>query len=230
MALIFATRFPAKVRRLVLAGAPVDIRAAESWMSEVARRTPLPVFDELVRFGGGLVLGRRVLELWGSALAAEESARVLQFPPNCGAAERRTLEERFREWYAWTVDLPGTYYLQVVSWLFKENRIAEGSFVALGRRIDLARVDVPAFLIAGREDSLVSARQLLATASLIGTPRRAIETAVEPCGHLSLFVGRKTLAGVWKRVAHWLGRDLSIEARPSHRISTYVPGASASAG
>jgi hypothetical protein len=27
------------------------------------------------------------------------------------------LESRFRDWYAWTVDLPGTYYLQVVGQL-----------------------------------------------------------------------------------------------------------------
>jgi poly(3-hydroxyalkanoate) synthetase len=230
MALIYAARFPAKVRRLVLAGAPVDIRAAESWMSEVARRTPLSVFDELVQLGGGRVLGRRVLELWGATLEAEESVRVLQLPPACDAADRRELEHRFREWYAWTLDLPGTYYLQVVSWLFMENRIAEGSFVALGRKIDLASLDIPVFLIAGREDSLVSANQVLATARLIGTPDTAIETAVESCGHLSLFVGRETLAHVWRRVAAWLNRDPLVGQRTGQGIRTYLPASSASAG
>lgn len=230
MALIYAARFPAKVRRLVLAGAPVDIRAAESYISDIARRTPLLAFDELVRLGGGLVLGQRVLKLFGSALVARESSRALQLPAACGAAERRALETRFNEWYASTVDLPGTYYLQVVSWLFMENRIAEGSFVALGRKIDLSRLDIPVFLIAGREDSIVSANQLLATAHLVGTPKEGIETVVEPCGHLSLFFGRQTLPRVWPRVADWLERDLSIEARPPQAIRTYVPGASARAG
>jgi hypothetical protein len=42
--------------------------------------------------------------------------------------------------------------------------------------------------------------------------------------------GRETLARVWARVADWLERELSIEARPSQAISTYVPGAVASAG
>jgi poly(3-hydroxyalkanoate) synthetase len=35
--------------------------------------------------------------------------------------------------------LPGSYYLQVVQQLFKENRLASGTFVALGQRIDLSR-------------------------------------------------------------------------------------------
>jgi poly(3-hydroxyalkanoate) synthetase len=230
MALIYAARFPAKVRRLVLAGAPVDIRAAESWMSDVARRTPLSAFDELVRLGAGRVIGQRVLELWGATLEAEESVRVLQLPLACDAAKRRALEHRFREWYAWTLDLPGTYYLQVVSWLFMENRIAEGSFVALGRRIELANLAIPVFLIAGREDSLVSADQLLATARLIGTPEKEIETAIEPCGHLSLFLGRETLTHVWRRVAAWLDREPPMTLHANQGIRTYVPGASASAG
>lgn len=230
MALIYAARFPAKVRRLVLAGAPVDIRAAESWMSEVARRTPLSVFDELVRLGGGRVLGRHVLEMWGATLEAEESVRVLQFSRACDADDRAELEHRFHEWYARTLDLPGTYYLQVVSWLFMENRIAEGSFVALGRKIDLTSLNIPVFLIAGRDDSLVSANQLLATARLIGTPETEIESAVEPCAHLSLFLGRETLARVWHRVAEWLHRDPRTELRANQGIRTYVPGASAHVG
>ncbi len=213
MALLYAARFPGKVRRLVLAGAPVDTAAGGSSIAELVRQTPLSTFAELVRLGGGRVLGGRVLELWGAVLAAEESARVLQLSPQTEAAERRKLEQRFRDWYASTVDLPGTYYLQVVSWLYRENRIAEGRFVALGRTIDLGTIDIPVFLLAGRDDRLVSAPQLLATASLISTPRHAVETVVAPCGHLSLFVGQTTLGRVWGRIADWLRRDLSAGPR-----------------
>ena len=50
-------------------------------------------------------------------------------------SEATELEQCFRRWYVWTVDPPGTYYLQVVQRLFKENQIAEGRFVALGRQL-----------------------------------------------------------------------------------------------
>ena len=208
MALVYAARFPAKVRRLVLAGAPVDVSAAHSMLADCTEKIPLSTFAEMVRLGDGRVVGSRVLELWGPALAAEESVRVLQCAADIDDGEARELERRFADWYGWTLDLPGTYYLQVVAWLFKENRIAQGTFPALGRTADLAAVDIPIFLIAARDDTLVSVPQLLATASLVSTPPHAIETIVEPCGHLSLFVGRETLRRAWGKAARWLRREL----------------------
>jgi poly(3-hydroxyalkanoate) synthetase len=106
--------------------------------------------------------------------------------------------------------LPGTFYLQIVQWLFKENRIAEGRFVALGRPIDLADVRVPMFLLAARDDETVAPGQLFATAGLVGTPPTAIEMVTEPCGHLSLFLGARTIGGAWRRIAHWLNRDTAF--------------------
>ena len=207
MALVYAARFPAKVRRLVLAGAPIDLHAGESAVSRMAADVPLAIFDEVVRLGDGRILGDRALDLWGPVLDSEGTERVLELPSGLNAAQSRDLQKRFREWYAWTVNLPGTYCLQVVRWLFKENQIAAGRFVALGRTIDLAEVKMPVFLLAARDDQVVSPDQLLACADLVGTPKNAIETMVEPCGHLSLFIGAQTLRRTWPKIAQWLRRD-----------------------
>jgi poly(3-hydroxyalkanoate) synthetase len=209
MALVYAARFPHKVRRLVLAGAPIDIQAGESMPSQLAANFPLAAFNEIVRLGDGRVLGDRVLAFWSPALDTEVAADVLQIAPGVIATRRHALERRFDQWYFSTVDLPGTYYLQVVTWLFRENRIVAGNFEALGRPIDLASLRIPTFLLAARDDELVSANQLLATAGRIGTPRNNIEVAVEPCGHLSLFLGAATLSRTWPRIARWLLQEPS---------------------
>ncbi len=208
MALIYAARFPAKVRKLVLAGAPVDLGVGASLMSLAARHLPLGMFDEIVRLGEGRVLGQRVLDLWDPALQGREGAAALQLPAADDAGSAALLE-RFRVWYDTTVDLPGPYYHQVVSWLFKENRLAEGRFPALGRRIDLRDVRHPLFLLAARDDELVSFDQLMAAARLVGTPPMEIVTATEPCGHLGLFLGAKTLQGAWPAIARWLAQPAS---------------------
>jgi pimeloyl-ACP methyl ester carboxylesterase len=203
MALLFAARFPQKVRKLALAGAPVDIRAGESDLSRAAARMPLPVFEQLVEFGNGRILGDRVLGLWGPrALDAEAVRQLLQLPR--GFPGFREVETEFQEWYGATVDLPGTYYLQVVNWLYKQNRLAEGKLVALGRRIELARVRVPLFLLAARDDDVVAPEQVFATAHRVGTPASEIETAVAPSQHLGLFMGARTLRTVWPKIARWL--------------------------
>jgi pimeloyl-ACP methyl ester carboxylesterase len=108
LALVYAARFPEKVRRLVLAGAPIDIRAGHSQLSRMAVDAPAAAFETLVDRGGGLVLGRDVLALWAPALAADDVPRILQVPVDIDRDRLRELEMRFAAWYAWTLDMPGT--------------------------------------------------------------------------------------------------------------------------
>ena len=100
--------------------------------------------------------------------------------------------------------LAGTYYLQVVGQLFKENRLAIGDFVALGHRIDLSKLDCPLFLLAARDDDIVAPEQIFATENLVGSQRCAIHKATARCEHLGLFMGREVLANVWPEIARWL--------------------------
>jgi poly(3-hydroxyalkanoate) synthetase len=206
MALVYAARFPAKVRKLVLAGAPVDIRAAPSALSELADISPLAVFEELVRLGDGIVPGSKVLKFWGvGSVIAKDMQDVLQTDEPIGSAGFARLEALFRNWYAWTVDLPGAYFLEVVEKLYKRNELAAGSFVALGQRIDLAKVDVPIFLLAARDDELVASPQLLAVEHLVGTAAGNVASEMVPGRHVGLFMGKSALEGVWPRIAGWLG-------------------------
>ena len=208
LALVYAARFPKKVRRLVLVGAPIDIAAAESQLSRFVADVPLRMFDELVREGEGIVHCDRMLGPWGISSGFNEAEAVLQNPSDLDAARGRELCDRFRQWYAETLDLPGVFYLQVVNWLFKENQIAERRFVALGQQIDLAQLRAPIFLLAASNDEVVSVDQLFATTQLVGTPAELLEKMTEPCGHLSLFLGSKVLGGSWRKISHWLGSEL----------------------
>lgn len=220
LALMYAARFPDKVRKLVLAGAPVDLSAGRSQLSQLAADLPFEVFEELVRAGRGLILGQAVRTLWSPMLGGEAIEHVLQLPHDMAAAERAALEQRFQAWDAATVNLPGAYYLQVVRELFKDNRLARGTFVALGRTLDLARVRHPLFLLAARDDELVHPDQLFALAHQVATPAAEIETASEPCGHLGLFLGAGTLVRPWRRVVQWLdasGLDASGLDEPQAR-------------
>ena len=92
MALVYAARFPTKVRKLVLAGAPVDIAAGQSFLSRAAEETPLAVFKELVELGEGRMLGHYALQFWGpSVLESEAIGQVLQSPQPLGMPDRVSL-------------------------------------------------------------------------------------------------------------------------------------------
>jgi poly(3-hydroxyalkanoate) synthetase len=217
MALIYAGRFPLKVRKLVIAGAPVDL-AVDSAISRAAKSVPLSVFKELVELGKGCLLGRRMLGLWGwRELESATIQEILQLPAD-ESRLAKAREARFRAWNATTVDLPGTYYLEVVQWIFQENRLAEGRLVALGQRVDPAVIRQPIFLLAARDDQFVMPGQVLNTARLVGTADRLRGKMVVAGSHLSLFMGRRTLADTWPRIAGWLGAT-SPSGRSHHRAA-----------
>jgi poly(3-hydroxyalkanoate) synthetase len=203
MALIYAARFPDKVRKLVLAGAPIDTNAKSSRFTVAAQTLPPAVFDELTRLGDGRMLGRRAVELWEPALKSGDVAAALQVAPDA-LGRQSALRERFDTWNGSTIDLPGPFYRQAVQWLFKENRLAQGRFTALGRRIDLGTVRHPLFLLGAADDEVVPLPQLMAVRDLVGTRPHDIESAASPGNHLSLFIGAETLRTAWPRVAQWL--------------------------
>lgn len=205
LSLLYAARFPAKVRKLALAGAPIDIAAGQSALSALAGASPLALFHELVKLGDGRVLGRKVQKFWGAeTIDSHQIYRILQTLEPIGSPAFAALEATFRQWHAWTVDLPGTYYLEVIEKLYKRNEIAAGQFIALGEPIDLARMRTPIYLLAARDDELIAPAQMFATEHLIGTPAHAIAKALAPCNHGSLFMGRKILTDYWPWIARWL--------------------------
>ena len=205
MALLFAARFPGKVAKLVLAGAPIDVTAGDSGLSALAASSPLEVFHELVSIGDGRVLGRAMLQFWGSgSVETAEIGELLQVPDPVGSPAYAQIERTFRHWYAWTVDLPGQFYLEVIEKLYKQNELSSGRFIALGQRVDLKKVQMPIFLLAARDDEVVAPAQLFAAKRLVGTTADNIETDTVDCRHIGLFMGRAALHGPWPKIARWI--------------------------
>jgi poly(3-hydroxybutyrate) depolymerase len=204
LSLVYAGRFPAKVRKLVMAGAPVDIAARQSELSAIAEATPLAMFQSLVNLGEGRVLGRNLAKFWGNDADANGIRESLQTLQLIGSPEFTRLEAIFENWNSWTIDVPGTYYLEVIEKLYKRNELASGSFVALGQKIDLSRLLLPMYLLAGSADEVVAPEQLLAAERLVGTPPEYLRHEVAPCNHLGLFMGRQTLEEYWPKIVCWM--------------------------
>ena len=112
--------------------------------------------------------------------------------------------ERFERWYENPLDLPGRWYLQAITELFKENRLAKGTFVALGRTISLKDIAVPLYLLAGESDDITTREQVFNAAKLVATPDHDIVKKLVPGGHIGLFMGSQTLLRVWPEIGAWI--------------------------
>lgn len=205
LATAYTARFPAKVSRLALVGAPIDIEAGRSAISDIIKLTTSEMVDELVALGDGLLLGHVMMAMWPMAHPAKDDiTEILQLESRKHGAALTGLHERFCKWDTDLVDLPGVFYLQTSEWVFRENRLAKGAFVALGNRIELKAVHCPLYLLAAEEDEIVPCAQLLAMADLVSTPPKLVTTRIAPGRHLSLFMGQRTLRVHWPAIAGFL--------------------------
>ena len=205
MCAMYAARFPGKVRSLVLAGAPVDTDAGDGSIKKMAHSLPMSFYEEMVEAGGGRMLGKFMLAGWKNMHPDEQYLDKYidlyeHIEDKCYV--KRT--ERFERWYENPIDLPGRYYLQAIKDLFKENRLAKGRFVALGRKLNLKDIWVPLYLLAGDGDDITTKEQVFGAEGLVGTPRDQVVKKLAPGGHIGLFMGSHTLADVWPEIGHWI--------------------------
>jgi poly(3-hydroxybutyrate) depolymerase len=216
MCAMYAARFPAKVRSLVLAGAPIDTDAGNGSIKKMAHSLPLSFYQEMVAGGGGRMLGKYMLAGWKNmhpeAQYLEKYIDLYEHIENKCYVKRT---ERFERWYENPIDLPGRYYLQAIQDLFRENKLAKGQFVALGRRLILEDIKAPLYLLAGEADDITTKEQVFSAERLVGTPRSHIAKKLAPGGHIGLFMGSHTLAEVWPEIGRWIHAQESQNRRPA---------------
>jgi polyhydroxyalkanoate depolymerase len=205
MSAMYAARFPQKVRSLVLAGAPIDTDAGDGPIKKMAHSLPVSFYEELVEAGGGRMLGKFMLAGWKSMHPEQQYVdKYLDLYRHIEDKSYVKRTEQFERWYENPVDLPGRYYLQAIELLFKQNRLAKGEFVALGRKLDLKAIRVPLYLLAGADDDITTREQVFNAAALVGTPASEIAQKLVPGGHIGLFMGSRTLAEAWPEIGAWI--------------------------
>jgi polyhydroxyalkanoate depolymerase len=203
-----AARFPDKVNTLVLAGAPIDTAAGDGPVKRMAAASPISFYQELVELGGGLMPGRFMLQGWKNMHPVQHYiADHVDLYEHVDDPAYVAKEEAFERWYENPLDLPGRWYLQSITELFKENRLARGKFVGLGRRLALQDITCPLYLLAGAADDITTPEQVLNAAELVGTPPNLVVKETVPGGHIGLFMGATTLKEHWPRIARWIARE-----------------------
>jgi poly(3-hydroxyalkanoate) synthetase len=204
-AAMLAARFPDKVNSLVLAGAPIDTDAGDGPIKRMVHVSPISFYEELVALGGGLMKGKFMLQGWKNMHPEQHYIEdQIDLYENIDDPAYLKKEETFASWYENPIDLPGRWYLQVIKQLFKENRLAKGKFVGLGRRLDLKNITCPVYLLAGDSDDITTKEQVFDAGKYLATPKDKIEMKLVPGGHIGLFMGFRNLKDAWPLIARWI--------------------------
>ncbi|MFP5070537.1 alpha/beta fold hydrolase [Pseudonocardia nantongensis] len=232
LATIYAALHPERVNTLTLAGAPIDFHAGESIISAstklMAGSMGMAPYKALVAAGGGNMPGSAVLSNFISIQPQSEVSRQLQLLENIDDPTHVERYRVFEDWFKYTQDIPGAFYLWLVENLFWRNRLIEGTLTVDGERVDMAAIDCPLLLLAGSTDHITPPPQLFAAAEKVSTPARDVTYRTASAGHLGLFMGRDALRHDWPVLmetvyAHSLPgtrRDAAATGKASRRRSS----------
>ena len=205
LAVVYAGLHPDQVNTLAIGGAPIDTHVGQSgiqeWTRLLARRNELDLYRTLVKAGGGRQLGKNQLRGFKLLEPGAEFDRLMGLLTNIHDPEYVTRHIDFTNWFEWTQDLPGAFYLWIIEHLFIHNELARGVLAVDGSTVDLSAIDCPIFLLAGTQDHITPPEQVWALADQVSTPPEQISRELVDAGHLGLFMGRAALAQHWRPVA-----------------------------
>jgi poly(3-hydroxybutyrate) depolymerase len=210
LAVVYAGLHPEQVNTLAIGGAPIDTHVGQSgiqeWTRLLARRNELALYRALVKAGGGRQLGKSQLRGFKLLEPGAEIDRLMGLFANIHDPDYVTRHIDFTNWFEWTQDLPGAFYLWIIEHLFIHNELARGVLLVDGTGVDLSAIDCPIFLLAGSKDHITPPEQVWALADLVSTPAEHISRELVDAGHLGLFMGRAALNEHWRPIAERVRR------------------------
>jgi poly(3-hydroxybutyrate) depolymerase len=210
LATIYASLWPEHVATLTIAGAPIDFHAGAPVIGELLGRLApggdLSFYEQLVRAGGGVLRGAHMLQGFVAINPADEIARQLALLRNLHDPAYVARYREFEDWFKYTQDIPGTFYLWIVRHLFAANELVQGRLEVAGRRVDLSALRMPLALLAGAEDHITPPEQVYALAERASTPASQITRQLAGGGHLGLFMGKEALRDNWPPILAALAR------------------------
>jgi poly(3-hydroxybutyrate) depolymerase len=204
LATIYAALHPERVNTLTIAGAPIDFHAGEPVIHEVLRRVApdgdLRFYEALVAMGGGVLEGRHMLAGFILIQPGAEIARQIDLLLHLDDPAHVARYREFEDWFKFTQDVPGAFYLWIVRHLFRDNSLISGSLQVRGQKVELEKIDMPLNLMAGATDHITPPDQVFALATYASTAPDLVTRHVSTGGHLGLFMGHEALRDHWPRV------------------------------
>jgi polyhydroxyalkanoate synthase len=101
---------------------------------------------------------------------------------------------------------PGRTFAQLYHRFFRINDLADGRIELSDREIDVADIEVPVLVVAGKNDVLAPAEAVVAVEPLLtGAPSVRVELA--PGGHLGVLTGRGARQSTWRILDEFLAEN-----------------------
>jgi poly(3-hydroxybutyrate) depolymerase len=221
LATIYAALQPERINTLTIAGAPIDFHAGEPVVHEVlsllAPGGDLAFYEALVRADGGVLKGEHMVAGFILIQPGSEIARQIELLWNIDDPRHVARYSEFEDWFKYTQDIPGAFYLWIIRHLFRDNALISGKLRVGGRRVALADLNMPLTLLAGETDHITPPDQVFALAEYASTPPELEHRRLSTGGHLGLFMGHEALHEHWPPLLAEVLEHSTVTPRPRSR-------------
>src|SRR4051812_37163929 len=201
LAAIYAALRPGAINTLTLAGSPIDFHTGDGpiheWVKLLCSNGDMSFYEAMVAAGGGNMPGENILAGFVVIKPDNEVVKQLQLLTEIGNEKHLERHRSFEDWFKFTQDLPGDFYLWIVRELFRDNKLIAGELKVGGERVDLGRIKAPLYLLAGGTDHITPPPQVFAARGAVSTPASKVVERTTSGGHLGLFMGREALREHW---------------------------------
>jgi polyhydroxyalkanoate synthase subunit PhaC len=106
------------------------------------------------------------------------------------------------QWANEYVAFPAEFFRQWVRDFYQDNKLFRGELRMAGRRVDLADITCPVFVVGAKEDYIAPPECVRALIDAVSS--RDKEYIELRGGHISLIAGRGAAVHCWPRVSGWL--------------------------
>jgi polyhydroxyalkanoate synthase len=204
LAAIFAALHPDRLKGLVLLSAPLCFRAGvSSFRDNLAAMMPswLPETD--------VVPGSLLSHL--TAVSASQAfiwSRLLDAVASARDSRASGLRLRIERWALDEAALSGLLIRDIFVWLYRENRLCNGTLTVGGQLAQPSSIRVPVLAVANITDDVAppaSVTPFLET--LPHSDARLIEYPGEAgvvLQHLGILIGRHAFAQIWPQIVAWI--------------------------
>jgi polyhydroxyalkanoate synthase len=110
--------------------------------------------------------------------------------------------QAMNKWVNDGIPFPGAAFGQWIGDFYQQNKLVKGEIQLRGRRVDLARITCPIFVIAGSQDHICALPQAEAAMRLVSSQDK--EFFALNAGHIGLLIGSGARASMWPKLRNWL--------------------------
>lgn len=118
-----------------------------------------------------------------------------------GEADRGAYQA-MAKWVADNPPFPSRAYREWITWIYKENRLAEGQVELRGRRVDLANIEQNILLVTAGADHIAPPKGTEPLLDLVAS--EDVTHLARPGGHIGLVAGSKAKGELWPALREWL--------------------------